>query len=93
MTDFTGSTQYNISCVEGAVFRGDKLRELPDPTPCRDEIIPDPDSIPLFILNYPLGKKQEPDFAAYDPPELALSPTDGVDPVLVAFILTLYLRY
>jgi len=84
--------QYNISNAQGANFHGDKLRELPDPIPCRDEIIPDPDSIPLSILNHPLGKKLEIDFAAYDPPELTLSPTEGIDPVSVFSTLILHLR-
>ena len=75
--------QYNIGSAQGASFHGDKLRELPDPTPCPDEIIPDPDSLPLSILNHPLGKKHEIDFAAYDPPELTHSPPEGSDPVLV----------
>ena len=79
---FMGSIQYNIGCVEGATFHGKKLQELPYPMPCRDEIIPDPDSIPLSILNYPLGKKHEVDFAAYDSPELTHSPTEGTVPVL-----------
>jgi hypothetical protein len=81
-TDFTNPMQYNIGSAQGASFHGDKLRELPDPTPCRDEIIPDPDSIPLSILNHPLGGKNEIDFAAYDPPELTLSPAEGDDPML-----------
>ena len=91
--NFTGRVQYNISCVEGAIFHGDKLRELLDPIPCRDEIIPDPDSIPLSILNRPVGKRQEIDFAAYDLPELTPSRTEGTDPVLVIFLLTPYSRY
>ena len=80
-TKFTGTIQYNIGGAQGANFHGDKLRELPNPTPCRDEIIPDPDSISLSILNFPLGKEQEIDFAAYDPPEPMHSPAEGADPV------------
>lgn len=64
-------------------FDGDKLRELPDPTRCRDEIIPNPESIPLSVLNHPLGTRHEVDFAAYDQPEITLSPVEGGDPVLV----------
>lgn len=71
--------QYNIGHSHGAHFHGDKLRELPDPIPCSDELMPDPDSIPLSILNHPLGKEHEIDFAAYDPPEITLSPVEGVD--------------
>ena len=59
----------------GTNFHGDKLRELPDPIPARDEIIPDPDSIPLTILNHPLGKKHEIDFGAYDEP-VPVPPSD-----------------
>ena len=75
--------QYNIGSAQGASFHGDRLRELPDPTPCRDEIIPDPDSIPLSILNHSLGKEHEVDFAAYDSPEITAG---GVDPLLVFYL-------
>ena len=75
--------QYNICSANGRIFHGDKLRKLPDPIPCRDEIIPNPDSIPLTVLNHPLGISQEIDFAAYDPPEVTLSPAEGGDPVFV----------
>ena len=85
--DFTGSTQYNIGSAQGASFHGDRPRELPDPTPCRDEIIPDPDSIPLSILNYPVGEKHEVDFAVYDPPELTISPKEGANTLLAVICL------
>ena len=85
-TNFTSFVQYNIS-NQGASFCGDKRRELPDPTPCRDGIIPDPDSIPLSILNHPLGKRLEIYSAAYDSPELALPPTEGANPLLVVLHL------
>ena len=64
-------------------FHGDKLRELPDPIPCRDEMIPDPDSIPLSILNHPIGKRHEKNFSAYDPPEVTHSPEEEGDPLSV----------
>jgi len=84
--NLTDPVQYSIGHLHGAHFHGDKLRELEDPTPCRDEIIPDPDSIPVDILNHPLGNKHEIDFAAYDPPEITLSPTDGGDPMSVFYL-------
>ena len=46
-------------------------------------MIPDPDSIPLSVLNHPLGLAQEIDFGAYDPLESTLPPVEGADPVLV----------
>lgn len=69
------SLQYNIASA-GVTFRGDKLRKLPKPTPCRDEMIPNPDSTSLSILNHPLGVKDEIDFAAFDPTEPSFSPED-----------------
>ena len=59
------------------------LMGLLDPVPCRDEIIPDADSVPLSVLNYPLGKRHEIDFSAYDPLELTLSPAEEARPVSV----------
>ena len=82
-TGFTSSLQYNIGNVYGATFHGDKLRELPDPIPCKDETIPDPDSIPLSILSHPLGKRHEKDISAYNPPEVTYSPTEEGDPLSV----------
>jgi hypothetical protein len=61
------------------VFHGDKLRELPDPIPARDEIIPDPDSIPLAILNHPLETKHEVDYDAYDEQVPEPYPEEGPD--------------
>ena len=81
--DFTDLLQYKICNTHGPAFDGDKLRELPNPIPCRYEIIPNPDSIPLTVLNHPLGISQEIDLAAYDPPDLTLSPAAGGDPVFV----------
>ena len=63
---FTNFYQYQIPHESGSSFHGDKLRELPDPIPARDEIIPDPDSVPLTVLNHPLGTKHEVDFGAYE---------------------------
>ena len=61
------------------VFHGDKLRELPDPIPARDEIIPDPDSVPLTVLNHPLGTKHEVDFGAYEEQAPVAPPGEGAD--------------
>ena len=52
-------SQYQIVYESGIIFDGKRLRELPDPIPARDEIIPNPDSIPLTVLTHPLGKKHE----------------------------------
>ena len=71
--------QYRIAS-EGDGFYGDKLRELPDPIPANSDIIPDQESIPLSVLNHPIGKKHEIDFAAYDSPTPAVpSSVDGPD--------------
>ena len=71
--------QYKIAS-EGSGFHGDKLRALPDPIPAKKEIIPDPDSIPLSVLNYPTENTHEIDFAAYDSPALTVSSSvDGPD--------------
>ena len=79
LTDFT---KYNIAS-QHFTFDGDNLRKLPDPVPCRDETIPDPDVIPLSILNYPPGKRLEISFTAYDPPEVPLLPMGESHPMLV----------
>ena len=80
-----GSGKYNIGSTRGFLLDGDKLRELPDPIPCGDRMVPDPDSIPLSVLNYPTGKKHEINFAAYGPPELTLFPPEGAHPMLVFY--------
>ena len=79
---FTDFAKYNIASKH-FTFDGDNLRKLPDPVPCRDEMIPDPDSIPLSILNYPPGKRREINFAVYDPPEVPLLPMGESHPMLV----------
>jgi hypothetical protein len=81
--------QFNIASEENG-FQGDKLRELPDPIPARDEVFPDPDSVPLNTLIYPTGSRHEIDYAAYDdfttaPPP----PVDGPDAVSVYITLLL----
>ena len=77
--NLTSALQFSIAS-ECDIFHGDRLRRLPDPIPARNEIIPDPDSIPLSILIYPTGSKHQIDFAAYDAstPTVPL-PTDGPD--------------
>ena len=73
--------QYNFSSDESG-FHGDRLRSLPDPVPVKTGIIPDLDSVPLSVLNHPIGDKHEADFAAYDcPPPTVPSPVDGPDAV------------
>ena len=78
-TPFTNISQYQIFHENGPVFHGDQLRELPDPIPARDEIIPDPDSIPLSVLNYPLGTKHEVPSAAYEEQVPTPPPEAGPD--------------
>ena len=73
--------QYSIRSQDVG-FHGDRLRSLPDSVPAKNEIIPDPDSIPLDILNHPIGDKHEVDFAAYDfSPPTVPPPVDGPDAV------------
>lgn len=76
--------KYKIASEHGDRFNRDLLREVSDLATCRDELIPDPASIPLSILDHPLGKQRVIDFATYGPLELALSgPSEGAHPVLV----------
>lgn len=83
--------KYNIGNAHGDNFnQRDLLQGLQDPIPCRDDVIPGLDSISLSILDHPLGKRHEIDFAAYDPPELTSSPMEGAHPVLV---LCFYLSF
>ena len=80
--EFTGSVKYKIRSGKGydGLFKA-KFPEMPKSIPSRDEIIPDPDSIPLSVLNNPPGKRLEIDFAAYDPPEATLSALEETHPV------------
>ena len=78
--------KYNIASTNGFLFHGDKLRELREPNVWGLDVIPEPDSVPLSVLSYPTGKGDEVDFAAYDPPELTLSPIEGAHPVLVPLL-------
>lgn len=83
-TNLIRPIKYNFCSVYGPAFEEDQFKLLTDSIPCRDEIIPDPDSTPLSVLNHPLGKRHEIDTAAYDPPEVALSPVlEGAHPGLV----------
>ena len=79
--NLTAALQFKIASEKNG-FHGDRLRRLPDPIPARNEIIPDPDSIPLSVLIYPTGSGHEIDFAAYDAPApTAPSSVDGPDSV------------
>ena len=80
-TSFTNLLQYQVAYESGSVFHGDKLRELPDPIPAREEIIPNPDSIPLTVLNHPLGTKHEIDFSAYEEQFVEPPSEEGSDAV------------
>lgn len=81
--NFTDSVQYNVGSAYGPFFPEGHLRDLPDPIPCGEKIIPKPDTISPSVLNHPTGRRLEINFAAYDPPELTLSPVEGVHPVSV----------
>ena len=80
-----GPMKYIWCSVDSFEFGQDQFKELMGPYPCRDEIIPDPDTISLSVLNYPPGKRHEINFAAYDLPEFTLSPTEGAHPGLVLY--------
>ena len=82
--EFTVSVKYKIRSSESneGLFKA-KFPERPTPIPSKDEIIPDPDSIPLSVLNNPPGKRPEIAFAAYDPPEATLSALEETHPVSV----------
>ena len=80
--EFTVSVKYKIRSGKSydGLFKA-KFPEMPKSIPSRDEIIPDPDSIPLSVLNNPPGKRLEIDFAAYDPPDATLSALEETHPV------------
>ena len=82
-TDSIDFVKYDICSEHGIFFFDHKQLRTLDLFPIRNEMIPDPDSIPLSILNHPLGKRHEINFSAYDPPKLTLSPVEGAHPVLV----------
>ena len=79
---FTVSVKYKIRSSESndGLFKA-KFPEMPMPMPSRDEIIPDPDSISLSVLNHPPEKRLEIDFAAYDPPNATLSVFEETHPL------------
>ena len=79
-TVFTGAIKYKL--LSEALFRV-RIPQRPNVISRVDEIIPDPDSIPLSVLNHPPGKRLEINFAAYDPPEIALSPSEETHSVSV----------
>ena len=93
LADLTATIQYSMSSEGGCLPRDefrtlpDLLRDplsdlIPDSIPAESEIIPNQDSVPLSILNYPPGNKHEIDFAAYDPPTSVVPPSvDGPDAV------------
>ena len=78
--EFTGSIKYKIRSSE--IDDGVQQVKLPErpyliEISCGDKIIPSADSIPLSVLNHPPGRRLEINFAAYDPPEAAPSPSEG----------------
>ena len=79
-TEFTGAVKYKI--LSEGLFKV-RIPERQNMISCGDEIIPDPDSIPLSVLNHPPGNRLEINFAAYDPPEVTLSPLEASHPVSV----------
>ena len=80
------SSKYNICSVHGIFFDGGQLRELSDPIPCKKEVIPNPDLIPLSVLNYPVGKRHEIDFSAYDRLEPGRQSIKESHPMLVPLL-------
>ena len=83
-TDFMRSAKYNLGSARGLFFPNDQLRELPDPIPCRNDVIPEPDSIPPeSVLNNPISKRLEINLAAFRPPEPTLSSAENDHPVSV----------
>lgn len=75
--------KYNLFATDDSFdYHANEFREVPDST-CIDNavVIPDPDSIPLSVLNHPLGKRDEINFAAYD--LSVVSPMKGDHPMLV----------
>ena len=79
--DLTATIQYSM-CSEGNSLNGDNIRTLPDPIPANSEIIPNQDSVPLSVLNHPIGNKLKTDFAAYGSPTSTVPPSgDGPDAV------------
>lgn len=73
--------QYSINS-EGDGFWGGNHRDSQDPIPADREVVPSQDSVPLSVLNHPIGKKHESDFEAYDSmTSTILSSVDGPDAV------------
>jgi hypothetical protein len=85
-SNFKTSPKYNIGSIYGKFFDGDQLRQLPVPTSCGEQIIPDLGSISDSVLIYSPAERREIDFAAYDPPEPALSPMEGAHPLSVRYL-------
>ena len=75
----TNLLQYQIHYESGLYFGGKRLRELPNPIPARDEIIPDPDSVPLTVLNHPVGTQNGVPSVAYEEQAPAPLPQGGDD--------------
>ena len=82
--------KYKIGSVCESIHSLDLPRDLPGPFYCRGDEIPDPESVPLSILDHPIGKPHEINFAAYDAPELTLSLMEGAHPVLVLCLSSLF---
>ena len=94
-----GSVKYNLGSARGLFFPDDQLRELPDPIPCRNDMIPEPDSIPpKSVLNnhfrrrlpVPIWRRREINFAAFRPPVPTLPSAESDRSVLV--ISSLFVR-
>ena len=79
LVDLTAVIQYSISS-EGDGFWGNKLRESPDTIQADGGATPTQDSVPLSVLNHPIGKRHESDFDAYDSLTRTIPPSvDGPD--------------
>ena len=79
--DFMHGVKYKNFREAEKSFDGDEFQGLEGPTPCRDEIIPDPDSIPLSVLYHPTTERYKINLAAYDPPEPVLPHVEGTHPL------------
>ena len=83
-----GPVKYKIGSACQNIYSMDLPRGFPCSFSSTDDEIPDPESIPLSVLEHPLGKRHEINIAAYEPPELSVM--EGAHPVLVLSIDSLF---
>ena len=69
-------------CNVGYTLNGADVPVIQSRTLENGDIIPDQNSVPLAVLNHPIGNRHEIDFAAYDDPTPTVPPpVDGPDAV------------